>query len=155
MSLLETMVVVSVLSVGAAMAVPNFTFTTARAQLKQGTKELAGHLNTARMLAMNRNTTVTATIAKITCPPATANCGRVQATFSYPGGGTAMTTYVLPAQVTATNGTSQIQFNSLGLRSGGGGANLTTSLTNSKGVTFEVQVTPAGRIRWCPTSPCT
>jgi len=60
----------------------------------------------------------------------------------------------MPAQIVASTG-SQIQFNSLGLRSGGGGANQTVTIQNSKGVTFEVQVTPAGRIRWCATSPCT
>lgn len=154
MSLLEMMVVVSILSLGAAMAVPDFLLLTARSQLKQGTKELSSHLSTARMLAMNRNTTITATVAQIACPPATTSCGRLQATFTYPGGGTAMATDLLPAQIIATGGVSQIQFNSLGLRVGGGAANQAMTLTNSKGVTFEVQVTPAGRIRWCPTSPC-
>jgi Tfp pilus assembly protein FimT len=149
------MVVVSILSVGAAMAVPNFLMTTARYQLKQGTKELAGNMNTARILAMNRNTTVSVTTAQIACPPATANCGRVQASFTYPGGGTAMTAQLLPAEVRQAGGTAQVQFNSMGLRAGGGVANQSVTLTNSKGVTFEIQVTPAGRIRWCANSPCT
>ena len=155
MTMLETMVVASILSIGAAMAVPNFLMSTARAQLKQGTKELAGQLGTARMLAMNRNATVTVSLAQITCPPATGNCGRLQVSTTYAGGGTALPTYVMPAQIVATGGDMQIQFKSLGLRSGGGAANQAMTLRNSKGVTFAVQVTPAGRIRWCATSPCT
>jgi prepilin-type N-terminal cleavage/methylation domain-containing protein len=153
-SLIEMMVVVSILSLGAAMAAPNFLLTTARAQLKQATKELNSNLNAARMLAMNHNKTVTLVMTTVTCPPASANCGRIQASFTYPGGGTAMETQTLPGQVTQVGGTPQIQFNSLGLRVGGGTANQAITLQNSKGVTFEVQVTPGGRVRWCATSPC-
>lgn len=153
-SLLEMMVVASILSLGAAMAVPDFLLTNARYQLKQGTKELAGNMNTARILAMNRNATVTVTLASIVCPPAATNCGRVLATFTYPGGGTAMPSYLLPPEIKSAGGVAQVQLSSLGLRVGGGVANQAMTITNSKGVTFEVQVTPAGRIRWCATSPC-
>lgn len=149
------MVVVSILSVGAAMAVPNFLMTNARYQLKQGTKELAGNMNTARILAMNRNASVIVTVGQIACPPATTNCGQVLVNFTYPGGGTAMPAQILPAEIKQAGGTVQVQFNSMGLRAGGGVANQSVTLTNSKGVTFEIQVTPAGRIRWCANSPCT
>ena len=154
-SMLEMMVVASILSLGAAMTVPNFLLTNARAQLKQGTKELAGNMNTARILAMNRNATVSVTVAQIACPPATTNCGRIRATFTYPGGGTAMASQILPAEIKQAGGVIQVQFSSMGLRVGGGTANQSITLTNSKGVTFEIQVTPAGRTRWCASSPCT
>jgi len=149
------MVVVSILSLGAAMAVPNYLMSNARYQLKQGAKELAGELNTARIVAMNRNATVTVTLAPVACPPDATNCGRLRATFTYPGGGTAMPAYVLPPEIKTAGGVSQVQFSSLGLRVGGGVTNHAMTVTNSKGVTFEIQVTPAGRIRWCATSPCT
>lgn len=148
------MVVVSILSFGAAMAIPNFLAVNARYQLKQGAKELNANLAAARMLAMNRNATVTASVAPVACPPSSANCGRIAATFTYPGGGTAMAPQVLPSEVKTAGGVSQVQFSSLGLRVGGGAVNQAITLTNSKGVTFEVQVTPAGRIRWCAASPC-
>ncbi len=154
MSMLEMMVVVSILGVGAAMTVPNYLTGNARYQLKQGVKELNANLATARMLAMNRNATVTVTVAPVTCPPASANCGRILATFTYPGGGTAMAPQVFPSEVKMVGGVSQVQFSSLGLRVGGGTANQAITMTNSKGVTFEVQVTPAGRTRWCAASPC-
>jgi prepilin-type N-terminal cleavage/methylation domain-containing protein len=154
-SLLEMMVVVSILSLGAAMAVPNYLMTTARYQLKQGAKELAANMNTARILAMNRNATVIVTVAQIMCPPATTNCGRIRVNFTYPGGGTAMPSQILPAEVKQAGGAIQIMFNSMGLKAGGGVANQSVTLTNSKGVTSEIQVTPAGRIRWCATTLCT
>ena len=153
-SLLEMMVVVSILSLGAAMAVPDFLLTNARYQLKQGTKELSSNMATARMLAMNQNKTVTVTVGQFVCPPATTNCGRVLVNYTYPGGGTAMASQILPAEVKQAGGVIQVQFGSRGLRVGGGTANQAITLTNSKGVTFEVQVTPAGRTRWCATSPC-
>lgn len=65
-----------------------------------------------------------------------------------------MPSYVLPPEVRSAGGIAQVDFTSLGLR-GGGAANQAVTLTNSKGVTFEIQVTPAGRIRWCATAPCT
>jgi Tfp pilus assembly protein FimT len=136
------------------MAVPNFLTINARYQLKQGTKELNSNLATARMLAMNQNKSVTTTVTPISCPPASSNCGRIQAVFTYAGGGTALPAQLLPAQVIQVAGLSQIQFNSMGLRVGGGTANQTMSLTNSKGVSFAIQVTPAGRVRWCAVSPC-
>lgn len=155
-TLLELMAVVAILSIVAAMSVPNFIAWVDRAQLKDALLGLHGNLNLARMTAMNRNVTVTATLALVN--------NRVTATFTDPANTSAgclanqslcvIPTQVMPGQVTGFGGVSQVQFNSLGLRVGGGTTIQTIRLTNSQGVTFEIQITPAGKTRWCTVSPC-
>lgn len=153
-TLVEVMIVVIVLGIGAAMAVPNYLVSTARSQLKQAVTELHGNLGLARMIAMNRNTTVTVTLSQMTCPPAASDCGRILVTFTTPGGGAAMSPQIMPAEVQEVGGTSQVQFSSLGLRLGNGPPTESMQLTNSYGVTYEIQVSSAGLTRWCAVSPC-
>ena len=153
-TLVEVMIIVIILGIGAAMAVPNYLASTARAQLRQAVTELHGNLGLARMIAMNRNTTVTVTLSQVACPPATSDCGRVLVTFTTVGGGAAMTPQVMPAEVRGVGGTSQIQFSSLGLRLGNGPPTQSMQLTNTYGVTYEIQVSSAGLTRWCAASPC-
>ncbi len=150
------MAVVGIIAIATALAVPSFTTWIARSQLKEALLELHGNLNLARMMAMNRNTTMTVTLAMVN--------SRVTATFTDPTATSAlclanrtvcaMPTQTMPGQVTGFGGTSQVQFNSLGLRVGGGTAVQTIQLTNSNNVTFEIQVAAAGKSRWCTASPC-
>lgn len=155
-TLIELMVVVGIIAIAAALAVPGVTTWIARSQLKEALIELHSNLNLARTTAMNRNTTITATLAMVnnrvtvtfTDPSATsANCLANPATCALP-------IQTMPGQVAGFGGTSQVQFNSLGLRVGGGTAAQTIQLTNSKSVTFEIQITAAGKARWCTASPC-
>jgi len=136
----EVITVVVIIIVAAVLAIPSYMSWYARSQLKQALTELHSNLNVARMSAMNRNSTVTVTLAMVS--------GRVTASF---GG-------VLPPQVMSSGVTGfaggPVQFSSLGTRVGGGAANQTITLNNITGVTFEIQVTPAGKARWCTTSPC-
>ena len=155
MSLIEVMIVVTIMGAMAALAAPDFLAMVGRHQLKAGVRELSGYLNLARMFAMNRNATVTVRVGPVSCPPASSDCGLVLAAATYAqGGGTTMAPYTMPSEVKAVGGVSQFQFNSMGLRAGGGSASQAMTFTNSRGVTFEIQVTPAGRTRWCPSSPC-
>ena len=62
-TLIEVMIAVAIVGILAMVAVPNYLQWNARYQLKQGTTELAGSLNLARMAAMNRNLAVTVTLA--------------------------------------------------------------------------------------------
>jgi|CXWL01.1.fsa_nt_gi prepilin-type N-terminal cleavage/methylation domain-containing protein len=146
-TLIELMTVVTVLSVTTMMAVPNFLTMTSRTSLQRATKDLHSNLNLARMTAMNRNTTVTVGMA-------VAN-GHVTATFTDRTGTVVMPAQVMPSELTGHGGVATVGFTSLGLRAGGGTSNQTMTLTNRQGVTYEIQVTPAGRARWCATSPCT
>jgi Tfp pilus assembly protein FimT len=155
-TLVELMTVVGIIAITTALAVPSFTNWLARSQLKEALLELHGNLNLARMTAMNRNTTITATLALVN--------NRVTATFTDPSATSAaclasraacaLPTQTMPGQVTGFGGASLVQFNSLGLRVGGGTAAQAIQLTNSKGVTFEIQITAAGKARWCAASPC-
>lgn len=145
-TLLEVMVAVGIIAVVAALASPNFTSWQARSVLKQHTMELNSNLGLAKMTAMNRNTTVTVSLAIVN--------GRVTVTFTDTTGATVLPQQVMPTEITGLGGPPTIQFNSLGLRVGGGAATQTVTLTNSKGVTFQIQVTPAGKTRWCPAGGC-
>jgi Tfp pilus assembly protein FimT len=163
--MVELMTVVAIITLVAAVAIPNYMTSMARARLKDAVTELHGNLNMARMAAMNRNTTVTVTLAVVN--------GRVTATFTNPNNTSANCLAstglcVLPTQTMSNEvasiagllgGTSQvlplaINFNSLGLLVGTGTNIQTVRLTNTKGITFEIQITPAGKSRWCNTSPC-
>lgn len=146
MTVVELMVVVAIMAVIAALAVPSYTAWSARSKLKQALTELHSNLNLARMTAMNRNTTVTVALAIVN--------HQVTASFTVAGGGVVLPQQVMDPVVTTLGGVSQIQFNSLGLLVGAGTTNQTITLTNSFSVTYEIQVTPAGKARWCTVSPC-
>ncbi|WP_447974856.1 GspH/FimT family pseudopilin [Nitrospira sp. Kam-Ns4a] len=144
MSFTELMVVLAIIGIASVIAVPNFISWNARTQLKEAVLELNSNLNLARMVAMNRNATVTVTLSTVG--------GHVEASFTA-GGIPVMPTQVMSG-VTQTTGVSQVQFNSLGLRVGGGSTNQAIQLKNQYGTTYEVQITPAGKTRWCAQSPC-
>jgi type II secretion system protein H len=156
-TLIEVMTVVAIMALATAIAIPSYQAWYAKAKLKSALLELSSNMNMARSVARNRNQTITVTVALTN--------GRVMATYTAPTSTStacladatacAMETQVMPAEVTAIGGTTQFQFNSLGLRVGGGTANQALQLMDRAGLSYEIQVTPAGRIRWCTTSPCT
>jgi prepilin-type N-terminal cleavage/methylation domain-containing protein len=67
-SLLETMVVVAIVGILAAVAVPNFILWNQKYQLKSEVANLAGFLGFARMTAINQNVPVVVTVTQ--APPA-------------------------------------------------------------------------------------
>jgi Tfp pilus assembly protein FimT len=156
----ELMVVLGIIIVATTLALPNYVAWNAKTKLKQATTELHSNLNLARMLAMNRNTTVTVTLGLVG--------GKVTATATDPGSTSAnclgdskrclMPIQVMPTEVTAVSadigGVPQtpilVRFTSLGLLTGVGTNNQTLTFTNSYGLTYQVQVTPGGKARWCP-----
>lgn len=145
-TLLELMAAVAIMALVTALAVPSYTAWSARSKLKEALTELHGNINLARMSAMNLNTTVQVALAIVN--------NQVTASFTTTGGGTVMPEQVMDPAVTNMGGVSQIMFNSLGLLVGAGTTNQAITLINSFGVTFEIQVTPAGKARWCTVSPC-
>lgn len=155
-TLIEVMIVVSIIMMATAVAIPNFQTWLAKSKLKSALVELSSNMNMARTVAKNRNITITVTVVL--------SNGRVRAAYTAPGNtaaaclaspaACAMETQIMPVEVTAVNGTTVFQFNSLGLRVGGGTANQAIQLSDQTGQTYEIQVSPAGRVRWCTTSPC-
>ncbi len=151
MSLLEIMVAVSILSIVVALGIPSYVQWNRFYQLRAATTDLAADLNMLRMAAMNRNALVTMTVGPIPCPPETTSCGENGASFAT----------VIPPRpfrngiTVAFNppGTT-VQFNSLGLRSGGPAGTQVITLTNTDGITYSIAVTPGGKVRWCAASTC-
>jgi prepilin-type N-terminal cleavage/methylation domain-containing protein len=152
-TLVELMVVVAILALASAFAVPNYVAWNARHQLKQAITELYGNLNLARMAAMNRNTTVTIDLAAGVVDPSDGK-PKITATFTDAGGASVIQPQRMRIAITGVTGAAQVRFNSRGLRVGGGTAVQAITLTNGKGLTYEIQVTPGGKVRWCFTSPC-
>jgi type IV fimbrial biogenesis protein FimT len=149
----ELMVVVGIVAIAAALAVPNFRVWNARYQLKQAVTELHSNLNMARMSAMNRNTTVRVQLAAGVVDPADGR-QKITATFIDAAGVVVFLPQRMNTEVRTMAGANLIQFNSRGLRAGGGTGIQTITLTNSQGLSYEIQVTAAGKARWCPISPC-
>ncbi len=138
-TLIEVMIAVAIVGILAMVAVPNYLQWNARYQLKQGTTELAGSLNLARMAAMNRNLAVTVTLALVS--------GRVNVDF-----GGALAPLVLPQPIVGFTGGPTIQFTQQGLS--GAAANVSVTLTSQQGTAYSVVVTPSGKVNWCAHATC-
>ena len=61
-TLIEVMIAVAIVGIAAVMAIPNIGEWLARYQLKQAMTEIAGDLNLAKLVAMNRNRQAMVTI---------------------------------------------------------------------------------------------
>ncbi len=146
-TLTEAMTVVAIGTLVVAMAVPNFLAGNARHELKAAVTELHSSLNVSRMAAMSRNSTVTVTLTGGGGPAVTASFRDAASVQVVPD-------QVMVSSVENRGGASTVQFNSLGLRAGGGTADQTITLTNSEGLTYAVEITPAGKTRWCPMAAC-
>jgi type IV fimbrial biogenesis protein FimT len=138
-TLIEVMIAVAIVGILAMVTIPNFLQWNARYQLKQGTTELAGSLNLARMAAMNRNLAVTATLGLVS--------GKVSVDF-----GGALAPILLPQSIVAFTGGPTIQFTQQGLS--GSASNQTLTLVSQQGTAYSVIVTPAGKINWCAKVTC-
>jgi len=145
--MIEAMTVVGIVALGVALAAPNFLVANARHELKQAVTELQSNLNVARMAARSRNRTVTVTLTGGGGPLVTAS-------INDSAGGQVIANQVMVSSIEDRGGASTVQFNSLGLRTGGGTANQTITLTNSEDLTYAVEITPAGKTRWCPQAAC-
>jgi type II secretory pathway pseudopilin PulG len=141
-STLEILTTVAIIGIVTALALPDFTQARARTELRQSVIELQSNLNMARMVAMNRDTTVTVTFAIL-------GNGRVQASFQG-----FLPPYTMPVSITGFGGANPIRFNSYGMLVGVV-ANQQISLTSQSGLVYSVQVTPGGRTKWCASPTCT
>lgn len=139
LTLPELTIIMVIMALGTAMATPVYLDWAARADLRQGAVELASTLNFARMSAMNRNQLIQVTLAVV--------AGRVQITTNGLG------TTTLGSSVTSFTG-GPVRFSSQGLRFQGGVGDQLITLTNRRGQTFSVRVTPSGKSNWCPQPTC-
>lgn len=161
-TLIEVMIVVAIIGIASAIAVPNYLVWYSRSELKQGITEVQNQLLLARMAALSRNTPVTVAIslANGTIQTTTTNSATgaqvMVSSLRLPhvidlrvGPSAAWTSVVAPATVT-------VSFNSMGIRSGGPGPTLNQELAmvNDQGVQFAMKVTPRGIVNWCPNTVC-
>lgn len=139
------MTVITIIGIGAALAVPSYTQWNARYQLRQAVTEINTQLALARLAAMNRNMAVTVTVSAVG--------GKVTVTTTDVSGAQVLPTQAMMVHVTNVAG-GPVQFNSLGLRSGGGAGNQTLKVTNTQGLTYSIKITPGGKATWCASPTC-
>ena len=160
-TLIEIMIVVAIIGIGSAIAVPSYIQWIARSQLRQAASELQSNLVQSRMVAKNRNTAMTATFMKAADGRYSAAFGGGFAPISLPssvtGGSMILVTGLGPPPTTAVTdfalsapGTlGTIQFNQQGLRVAGGIGNQAVTLQSADGTTYSVVVAPSGKVNWC------
>ena len=160
-TLIEIMIVVAILGIGSAIAVPSYIQWIARSQLRQAASELQSNLLQARMAAKNRNTPMVATFIKAADGTYNATFGGGFAPIRFPssvtGGSMILVTGLGPPPTTAVTdfaasgpGTvGTIQFSQQGLRVAGGIGNQAVTLQSVDGTTYSVVVAPSGKVNWC------
>ena len=148
-TLIEMMIVVAIIGIGASIAVPEFIKWNARTQLRQATSEIASQLTMARMAAMNRNRGVDVTIQ------ATSGVVNVSAVASG-GSGTVIPSRSLMNSVkSVTGGPVTVSFSSLGVKTSAGTGTQTFGVCDANNVQYSVTIIPTGRVNWSVSSTAT
>ena len=165
-TLIEIMIVVAIIGVVSAIAVPSYVQWNARYQLRQATSDLQTNLLLARMSARNRNTAMTATFVKAADGTYSATFGGTLGPITFPksvtGGSMIQVTGLGPPPTTtvtdfASSGPGTlgtIMFSQQGVRVAGGVGTQTVTLQSSQGVTYSVGVAPSGKVNWCTMASC-
>ena len=151
-TLVELLIAVAVVAIGAALAAPQFFSWHARTQLRQATSEIAADLAMARLAAINRNRTVDVTIQ------VSGGLATLSAVTSGSNGVTVIPNKTLGSRVSGITGSPvTVSFSSLGIRTSGGTTTQAFGVCDDNRYQYSVQIIPAGRINWSPTStgtPC-
>ncbi|HEX9741358.1 MAG TPA: GspH/FimT family pseudopilin [Nitrospiraceae bacterium] len=169
-SLLEIMVVVTMVGAIAAMAIGSYRTAVPQSRLREATTELHSTFGLARILAMSQNATVTVKLSgtgqaivgsDVTMSGSYANPILVTLTRSIAGAETTIQSNPLTGEIaslTIAPGINAppiqpwVRYNSMGLRAGTG--NQIITLTNTQGRTYSVNVSPGGKAKWCIASIC-
>lgn len=146
-TLIEVMIVVAIIGIGTAIAVPSYLRWVPNYQLSQATSGLASSVNYARVAARTRNATMTLNLAVAG--------GRWNIQY----GGGLLANEVLPAEVcggpapcSLASPAAGVGFTPRGLSTAA--ANTTLQLSNTLGTTYSVTVTPGGRVMVCKKAAC-
>ncbi len=158
-TLIELMIVVAIIGIASALAIPNYVEWKAQHDLRESVTEFASNLNLARVVAMNRNRQATVTIQVL-------GGGVVQAsgaTGIAPAQSTIFPVQSMNGSVTGfqpiiggvpglPNALTNVSFWSNGLSSVP--ANTVISIVNTRGLVYSVLVMPSGKVTWCAKSTC-
>jgi type IV fimbrial biogenesis protein FimT len=155
-TLIELMMVLAIIGILSALAVPSYIQWNALTQLRQAVTEINSDLALARMAAMNRNKDVTVKVVVVG--------GRVTVSAEDSTGKQVSPNHTLyqhvtdvaatPAPTPATDPIA-VTFSARGLRtSATGTAAQVIMLTNSYGVQYSIAVSQSGKAKWCALSSC-
>jgi type II secretion system protein H len=146
-TLIELMIVVAIIGLTSALAVPSYIDWHARYQLRQAATEIQNQLSMARISAMSRNSVVSVSLVL--------SGGKVQVSAGDASGASVIPLVQMMDSVTGLSpAPTTVAFSPLGIRSGGGAGNLLISISNNRGLSYSVRVTPRGRVNWCPAATC-
>lgn len=146
-TLTEMMIVVAIVGITSALAVPNYLIWHAKYQLRQAATEIQNQLSVARISAMSRNSVVNVSLVL--------SGGKVQVSAGDASGASVIPLTQMMDSVTGlTPAPTTVAFSPLGIRSGGGAGNQQISISNNQGLSYSVRVTPRGKVSWCPAATC-
>lgn len=168
-SLLEIIVVVSMISAIAAMAVGSYRTAVPQSRLREATTELHSTFGLARILAMSNNAIVTVKLSgstqtgspDITLTGSYANPIMVTLTRTIAGAESTIQSNPLTGEIASLKiapGLNDsgfkpwVRFSAMGMRTGTG--NQIITLTNTQGRQYSVNVSPGGKAKWCIASTC-
>lgn len=150
-TLIELMIVVVILTVSAALAVPDFMRWLVQSQLRQATSQIATQLTMARMAAMNRNRSVDVTVQT------TGGAVHISA-VSAASGAVVINDQTFPAGVTSVVGSPvTVSFSSMGLRTTAGTGVQTIGVCDRYNRQYSVTIAPTGKVNWTANpgvTPC-
>ena len=146
-TLIEMMIVVAIVGVTSAIAVPSYIDWHARYQLRQAATEIQNQLSVARISAMSRNSVVNVSLVL--------SGGKVQVSAGDASGTSVIPATQMMSTVTGLNpAPTAVAFSPLGIRSGGGAGNQQIGISNNRGLSYSVRITPRGKVSWCPAATC-
>lgn len=139
-TLVETMVAAGILTIAAALMLPNFLQWYAQSQLRQATSDIATQLTLARMAGMNRNRGVDVTVQNV--------AGAVQIS-ALSSGVQVFNDKTLPPRASSVVGSPiVVSFSSLGLRTSGGTGVQTIGVCDTYKRQYSVTIIPSGKVNF-------
>jgi type IV fimbrial biogenesis protein FimT len=144
-TLIELMIVVAIIGIASALAIPNYMAWKTQHDLREAVSEFSSDLNLSRVVAMNRNRQATVTIQVL-------GSGHI-GIDAIAGGAPIFSTQTLNGNVTGLpGGTTNVAFSSLGLSTAT--ANQVIQIVNTAGLVYSVSVMPSGKVTWCAKTTC-
>ena len=147
-TLVEVMIVVAIVGIGVALAIPNFTRWYVQTQLRQATSEIASQLTLSRMAGMNRNRSVNVTVM---------NSGGVVSLSTVPSsGGAVINSASFTTHVKSVVGSPvTVSFSSMGVRTSGGTGVQTIGVCDEYKRQYTVTIIASGKVNWSTNAGAT